>query len=201
MAVRGAGDPYRSGRRPEPPHAPGRRGWHDSPVVSRRHRRRGASVKTDTIDLPTPDGAMQCYEAKPDEARGAVVVGQEAFGVNDNIEDVARRFAVAGYHAVAPHIFHRTGGGTAPYDDFSKVMPMFGPLDDNALLTDIDAALAHLTSSGWSPEQIGIVGFCMGGRVTFLVAARRAIGAAVGFYGGGIVSARFPQFPPLVDEA
>ena len=41
----------------------------------------------------------------------------------------------------------------------------------------------------------------MGGRVTFLVAARRAIGAAVGFYGGGIVTARFPQFPALVDEA
>ena len=49
--------------------------------------------------------------------------------------------------------------------------------------------------------QIGIVGFCFGGRVTFLVALRRALGAAVGFYGGGIVTARFPQFPPLVDEA
>src|SRR5439155_27243788 len=50
------------------------------------------------------------------------------------------------------------------------------------------------------PERIGIVGFCMGGRVTFLVALERALGAAVGFYGGGIVTGRFPQFPTLVDR-
>ena len=49
-------------------------------------------------------------------------------------------------------------------------------------------------------SQIGIVGFCFGGRVSFLVALRYALGAAVGFYGGGIVTGRFPQFPALVDE-
>ena len=55
---------------------------------------------------------------------------------------------------------------------------------------------------GASPDgHIAIVGFCFGGRVTFLVAARRHLGAAVGFYGGGIVTARFPQFPPLINEA
>ena len=53
---------------------------------------------------------MRLYEADPDgEPRGAVVVIQEAFGVNPHIEDVTRRFAAAGYHAVAPDMFHRTG--------------------------------------------------------------------------------------------
>jgi carboxymethylenebutenolidase len=160
-------------------------------------------MRTSDVTLDTTDGPMRVYEAVPDgEVRGAVVVIQEAFGVNDHIQDVSRRFADAGYHAVAPELFHRAGAGsTAPYDDFSKVLPMFEGLDDTALLVDVDAAIEHLHGAGFTDEQIGIVGFCMGGRVTFLVAVRRALGAAVGFYGGGIVTARFPQFPPLVDEA
>jgi carboxymethylenebutenolidase len=102
---------------------------------------------------------------------------------------------------VAPHIFHRAGGGTAPYDDFSKVMPLFAGLDDRALLADVDATLAHLRQAGWDDRRVGIVGFCMGGRVVFLVSVERALGAGVSFYGGGIVTARFPQFPPLLDRA
>ena len=157
---------------------------------------------TQSVEVQTADGPMRLYEAEPEgEARGAVIVIQEAFGVNDHIEDVTRRFADAGYHAVAPELFHRASGDrTAPYDDFSKVLPLFEGLSDEALVTDVDVAIAHLTAAGFTPEQIGIVGFCMGGRVTFLVALERALGAAVGFYGGGIVTARFPQFPALVDR-
>ena len=69
---------------------------------------------------------------------------QEAFGVNDHIEDVTRRFADAGYHAVAPHLFHRAGGGTAPYGDFAKVIPLYEGLTDEGILMDVDAARAHL---------------------------------------------------------
>jgi len=160
-------------------------------------------VRTETIQLETADGTMAVYEAVPDEPVAAVVVIQEAFGVNEHIEDVVRRFAAAGYHAVAPHLFHRAGGGTAPYDDFSQIMKLYGGLDDEAVLRDVDATLAHLAGgeSGWPAAKTGIVGFCMGGRVSFLVAARRRLGAAVSFYGGGIVTARFPQFPPLIGEA
>ena len=158
--------------------------------------------KTQSVEVQTPDGAMRLYEATPEgEARGAVIVIQEAFGVNDHIEDVTRRFADAGYHAVAPELFHRAGGGTAPYDDFTKVLPLFEGLSDQGFLDDVDASLAHLAAAGFGPERVGIVGFCMGGRVTFLVALERALGAAVGFYGGGIVTGRFPQFPPLVEQA
>jgi len=159
-------------------------------------------MQTTTFEVETPDGSMPIYEAKPDgPVEAAVIVIQEAFGVNEHIEDVTRRFADAGYHAVAPHIFHRAGGGTAPYDDFSKVMPLFKGLTDDGTLDDVDATLAALRERGFDDSHIGIVGFCWGGRVTFLVALRRAIGAAVGFYGGGIVTGRFPQFPPLVDAA
>jgi carboxymethylenebutenolidase len=159
-------------------------------------------MQTRTIELNTPGGPMPLYEAIPDgDARAAVIVIQEAFGVNEHIEDVTRRFAEQGSRAVAPHIFHRAGGGTAPYDDFAKVMPLFAGLTDDGLLDDVDASVAHLAGAGFEPGQISVVGFCFGGRVTFLVAVRRAIGAAVGFYGGGIVTARLPQFPALAGEA
>jgi carboxymethylenebutenolidase len=159
-------------------------------------------VSTNTIELTTADGPMAVYEATPDgEARGAVIVIQEAFGVNDHIQDVARRFAAEGYHAVAPALFHRAGGGTAPYDDFTKVMPLFEGLTDDGILADVDATTAHLNDAGFTNARIGIVGFCFGGRVTFLVSARRALGAGVGFYGGGIAAAGGLPFPPLIDVA
>jgi carboxymethylenebutenolidase len=158
-------------------------------------------VETRTLDLETPDGPMPLYEARPEDAQAAVIVIQEAFGVNDHIEDVTRRFAAAGYHAVAPHHFHRAGGGTAPYDDFAKVIPLYEKLEDDGILIDLDATREHLDQAGLADNQVGIVGFCFGGRVTFLAALRRQLGAAVGFYGGGIVTQRFPQFPSLVGEA
>jgi carboxymethylenebutenolidase len=160
-------------------------------------------MSTQTIELSTADGPMDVFEAVPDGAqpKAAIIVIQEAFGVNDHIEDVARRFADQGYHAVAPAIFHRAGGGTAPYDDFSKVMPLFEGLTDDGVLMDIDATLEHLHAAGFSDDSIGIVGFCFGGRVTFLVAARRKIGAGVGFYGGGITHNSQGMAGPLADEA
>jgi carboxymethylenebutenolidase len=159
-------------------------------------------MRAEDRTLPTADGSMRVYEAVPDDPRAAVVVVQEAFGVNAHIEDVTRRFATAGYHAVAPEFFHRGGGGTAEYGDWDAVMRLFGSVSgDAAVLADVDAALEHLRAAGFTDDRIGIVGFCFGGRVTFMVAIERAIGAAVGFYGGGIVTGRFPQFPPLVERA
>ena len=161
------------------------------------------AMHTDELSIGTADGPMRLYEAVPDEPpAAAIVVIQEAFGVNDHIEDVTRRFATAGYHAVAPDMFHRTGGGTVDYGDFGAVIPRFvGIGSDDAILTDVDAALDYLRGLGFTDRRIGLVGFCFGGRVSFLTATKRAIGAAVGFYGGGIVTARFPQFPALIDGA
>ena len=151
--------------------------------------------------VETADGPMELYEATPDlDARGAIVVIQEAFGVNDHIKSVTRRAAEAGYHAVAPAMFHRAGGGTADYTDFAAVIPLFEGVTDDGILMDVDAAIDHLRNEGFADDRIGIVGFCFGGRVTFLVAARRAIGASVGFYGGGIVTKGHLPFEPLVGE-
>lgn len=129
-----------------------------------------------------------------------VVVIQEAFGVNDHIEDVTGRCAAAGYLAVAPHLFHRSGDPKLGYDDFSVVMPHMKELTADGILEDIDAALAHLLQSGIPTNRVGIVGFCMGGTVALAAATRRDLGASVTFYGGGVTEGRF-GFGPLVEEA
>ena len=159
-------------------------------------------MDTETLELPTADGPMPTFLATPDgPSRGGIVVVQEAFGLNAHIEDVARRLAAVGYVAIAPELFHRSDHpGPFSYDDFAAVIPAMAALSDDLVLADVDVSLAHLASLGIAPERAGIVGFCMGGRVSFLVAARRSLGAAVGFYGGGIVNARFPQFPALIGE-
>jgi carboxymethylenebutenolidase len=155
------------------------------------------------LTLTTIDGHMRTYEAAPASGSPstAVIVIPEAFGLNDHIEGITERLADAGHIGIGLDIFHRSGGGTAPYDDFTKVLPLFEGLTDEGLLVDIDAARAHLYDAGITDDRIGIVGFCFGGRVTFLASVRRSLGAGVGFYGGGIVTGRFPQFPPLIDDA
>ena len=159
-------------------------------------------VAVQTVALATADGPMDLFEARPPDPAGrAVIVVQEAFGVNAYIQRVTERFAEEGFDAVAPSIFHRAGGGTAPYDDFSQVIPLYEGLTDDGILVDLDAAFAHLASLGHHAGAVGVVGFCFGGRVSFLAAARRTFGASVGFYGGGLVTPRFPQFPALIDES
>jgi len=159
-------------------------------------------VAARTVEVPTPDGAMLLYEAAPGTGRNrrGVIVIQEAFGVNDHIEDVTRRFAAEGYLAVAPHLYHRTGGTTMPYDKFDEVIEHYGAMTDAGILEDVDAARAHLHEAGITDERTGIVGFCMGGRISFLVALRRRLSAAVTFYGGGIVTTRFEKMPALAPE-
>jgi carboxymethylenebutenolidase len=160
-------------------------------------------VQTHDVTLTTADGPMRAYEAVPDPARGAVVVIPEAFGVNAHIEDVTRRVAAAGYRGLALDVFHRSGVGTAEYGDWDAVIRLFAGLDGDAqILTDLDAALVHLHEAGVANERVGVVGFCFGGRASFLAALERPIGAAVGFYGGGIVTkGALGPFPPLVDGA
>jgi len=141
---------------------------------------------------------MDLFEAEPSgETRGAVVVVQEAFGVNDHIEDICRRFAGEGYLAVAPHLFHRSGDPVLDYTNIEKVMPHFEALSVEGLMGDLDATLDHLSKASFSGAQVGVVGFCMGGTVTFLAAVQKALGAAVTFYGGGIAEGRFGMRPML----
>ena len=134
------------------------------------------------------------------DVRGGVVVVQEAFGVNEHIEDVCARLAEQGWLAVAPHLFHRDGDPVFGYDEISAAMPQMRKLSADGILDDVDVAIAHLAEHGVAAKATGIVGFCMGGTVALHVGASRDIGAAVTFYGGGVTSGRF-GFPAMCTAA
>ena len=136
----------------------------------------------------------------PTTPSGGVIVAQEAFGVNEHIEDIGRRLAAAGWLAVIPHLFHRTGDPQLGYDDIQAVFPHMAELSAESIAADLDVAEAALAEAGITPAKTGIVGFCMGGTVAFAAAATRPLGAAVSFYGGGITTGRF-GYEPLVDLA
>jgi len=154
-----------------------------------------------TTSLTTSDGPMDSDIAEPATPNGAgVVVIQEAFGVNDHIRDVASRLADAGYLAIAPHLFHRTGDPTPDYADIPSALPHMGALTGEGLTDDLHAAIGELALRGIPGSRVGIVGFCMGGSVALFAAATQPIGASVGFYGGGIASGRM-GLDPLVDLA
>jgi carboxymethylenebutenolidase len=132
--------------------------------------------------------------------KAGVVVIQEAFGVNDHIEDVTRRFAASGFYAVAPHLFHRSGDPKLGYTDMSEVMPHMMALTADGVMEDVDAAVSEIAGAGISIGHTGIVGFCMGGTVTLLSCTSRDFGAGVTFYGGGLREGRF-GFPSLIEAA
>ncbi len=157
-------------------------------------------VQSDIV-IDTDDGPMPAYVAAPAEApRGAVVVVQEAFGVTSHIRDVADRLAGAGWHAVAPALFHRLGAPAFAYDDVEQVRPAMQSLTAAGITTDLTATVVQIEAAGIPSERIGIVGFCMGGAVALYAATIRRIGAAVTFYGGGVAEGRF-GLPSLVELA
>jgi carboxymethylenebutenolidase len=157
--------------------------------------------ETDVM-LTVGDQSMRTFQATPEGTPTiAVIVIPEAFGLNGHIEDVTRRFADSGMVGLGLDIFHRAGGGVAPYTDFKQAMALFEGLTDEGLGADLDAAVAHLNADGFATDAIAIVGFCFGGRVSFLAAVRHSLGASASYYGGGIVSqGAFKAFPPLIDQ-
>jgi carboxymethylenebutenolidase len=153
------------------------------------------------VSVPVGADSMQIYVAEPDGTpRGAVIVLQEAFGVNDHIRDISNRFAVAGYIGAAPHLFHRSGDPELGYEDMQEVMPYIMQLQADQIEADVAATLAHLATMGFEGHKVGIVGFCMGGSISFVAGCYWKLGAAISFYGGGIAQSRF-GLPPLFDLA
>ncbi|MGA7299492.1 MAG: dienelactone hydrolase family protein [Candidatus Sulfotelmatobacter sp.] len=142
------------------------------------------------VELAVADGTrMAAYVARP-KAGGAhpgLLVFQEAFGVNHHIRNVAERFAAEGYVAIAPELFHRTAppGFEGSYTDFPAVMPHVQAVTTETAEADVRSTYDWLRSSA-KANEISSVGFCMGGRVSFIANSTVALRAAVSFYGGGI---------------
>jgi carboxymethylenebutenolidase len=147
-------------------------------------------MNTETILLTVAGaGEMQAHVARPAEAskRGVIVV-QEAFGVTDYIRRIAQRFAGQGFLAIAPEFFHRSApaGTELSYTDYPSVAPHIQALTIEGQEADLKAAFDWLVSQGIAENKIAVLGFCMGGRASFIANATLPIAGAVSFYGGGI---------------
>lgn len=155
------------------------------------------------IELKTSDGkTIDAYRAEPSgKPRGAMIVIQEIWGVNRHIRKVADGYAADGYLAIAPSLFDRSERGSAMDEYTPDTMKKgFGLMQqinmDNAML-DVQAAVDVAKEAG----KVGIVGYCLGGRVAWMSAAQvKGLSAAVGYYGGGIPSmaALQPKCPVLL---
>ena len=135
------------------------------------------------VDYPgAGEEALMGHLARPegDEPRPAVVVIQEWWGLTDHIKDVTDRFAEAGYVALAPDLYH---GAVATEPDEARKLVM--ELDMAAAVGEIQSAIDYLQTQDYvAGDQVGIVGFCMGGRLVLATAlVEDDLGAAVPFYG------------------
>jgi len=140
------------------------------------------------ITLTASDGVtIGAYKVVPaGTPRGGIVVIQEIFGINPHIQAVADGYAAEGYLAIAPALFDRLEPGIElgyTGADWDKAIDLMNRTDKEKALLDIEAAVAAASAGG----KVGIVGFCFGGLMTFISAARvPGLSAAVAYYGGGI---------------
>ena len=141
------------------------------------------------INLKAGDGqALGAYVAHPaGEPVAGLIVVQEIFGVNRHIRSVTDGYAKDGFLAVAPALFDRIEPGVElDYSaaDRQKAMSLLTHLDPEKSLLDVAAALEFAASA--TGKKAGVVGYCYGGTMAWLAAARLNPGAAVGYYGGQI---------------
>ena len=161
-------------------------------------------VKTDAsgllageVTIPIGDFRLPAYRAAPLGKPNApvVLVISEIFGVHEHIGDVARRFAKAGYFAIAPELFVRQGDAGS-YGEIAKLLSeLISQVPDAQVMGDLDATVAWARGQGADTAKLAITGFCWGGRITWLYAAHSpAVKAGVAWY-GRLVGAPSPLMP------
>ncbi len=142
---------------------------------------------------------VPAYRAAPAGRTGlpVVLVIQEIFGVHEYIADTARRFARAGYLAIAPELYARQGDPTG-YGEIARLMAeVVAKVPDAQVMADLDGAMRWAAANGGDTSKAGITGFCWGGRITWLYAAHAPVKAGVAWYGRlvGNVSDLTPRHP------
>lgn len=142
--------------------------------------------------IPTLEGnaSFGAYVAQPQGTpRGAIIVIQEIFGVNPGIRQKCDKLAAEGYLAVAPDLFWRLQPETSLDPDieteFATALDLMGKFNQDAGIRDIEATIHHIRGT-LGVAKVGCVGYCLGGRLAFMTAARTDIDASVGYYGVGI---------------
>ncbi len=147
------------------------------------------------VGLTAADGgAFMAYLSKPDPGTGpGIVVLQEIFGVNHVMRDIADILALQGYFAIVPDLFWRQEPGIQITDrteaEWTRAFELFQGFDVDLGIADAKVALDHLRTVDGCSGQVGCVGYCLGGKLAYLMATRSDVDASVGYYGVGIEGA------------
>ncbi|HRI64071.1 MAG TPA: dienelactone hydrolase family protein [Polyangium sp.] len=145
------------------------------------------NIRTERVEIPVSDGTtMSGHLVVPegDEQRPGLLILQEIFGVNDHIKDVAERYAREGYVTFAPDLFHRqVPGHIGSYTDLPASIQLAMKYDAQQSEADIRAAADFLGKHPAVNGRMGCLGFCMGGRLSFVANGVVKLDAAISFYG------------------
>lgn len=156
-------------------------------------RAEGEPIHTDSaglvageVRIPVADGHLPGYAARPAGAGPfpTILVIEEIFGVHEYIKDVCRRLAKRGYLAVAPELYARLADLSTMTDVQDIITKVILKAPDATLLADLDSTAAWAATDHGDPARLGVLGFCRGGRDTWLYAEHNPrLKAAVAFYG------------------
>jgi carboxymethylenebutenolidase len=141
------------------------------------------------ITLSTPDGTFQAYVGRPSVLPApAVVVIQELFGVNADLRDTCDELAAQGYLALSPDLFWRLEPGVDMSDqseaEWKKGFALYSAFDYDKGVADIATTMQTARTLAGANGKVGLMGFCLGGLMTFLTTARHGADASVVYYGG-----------------
>ncbi len=143
------------------------------------------------VEIKGPDGTFGGYLASPASGRGpGIVVIQEIFGVNQVMRTVADELAARGFFALAPDLFWRLEPGIQLTDktdaEWKRAFDLMGRFDQDKGIVDVQATINHLRHLSGCTGKVGAVGYCLGGLLAYLTAARTDSDASVGYYGVNI---------------
>lgn len=136
-------------------------------------------------ELTADDGhTLAAYQARPaDKPRAGLILIQEIFGLTEQMQRCADRYAEAGYHVVLPALFDRVEPGIVlGYDEFERGGKTAMSIPPLQMLMDVGAARDAVSGAG----PVGIIGYCWGGTVAYMAASGQLVDCAVSYYGGGI---------------
>src|SRR5450432_1426108 len=158
----------------------------------------------ETITITGHDGdAIEAYSARPltPGPVGGVVVIHHMPGYDDSTKEIARNFAFHGYNAIMPNLYHRDAPGASP-DDAAATARAKGGVPDDRLVGDVAGSMAYLKGLSNANGKVGTIGYCSGGRQSFLAGVSLDLDAAVDCYGAFVVGAarEGTTMVPIVDK-
>jgi carboxymethylenebutenolidase len=165
------------------------------------------AMMAETITITGHDNdPIEAYTARPlgPGPYGGVVVLHHMPGYDEATKEIVRKFAAHGYLSICPNLHYREAPGASP-DDAAAASRAAGGVPDDRLVGDVDAAVGYLRRQTSSNGKVGTIGYCSGGRQSFLAACSLRLDAAVDCYGAFVVNnppEGFPvQMAPIVDLA